>query len=87
MKSYKFLILFKLITSMLISCYAYTKIQIPLDNDYDVTELGTKIGRASNYAVLYLFAWGDAGSKAAAENGGIKVIRLADREVFSIIQK
>ncbi|MBN1847867.1 MAG: hypothetical protein JW932_04710 [Deltaproteobacteria bacterium] len=61
------------------------KIQQPLDTDYHLTELGTKIGRANQYAVLYLVAWGDAGTKAAADSACIKVIRHADREIFSIL--
>ena len=63
----------------------YMKIQQPLDTDYNLTELGTKVGRANQYSVLYLVAWGDAGTKAAADNAGITVIKHADREIFSIL--
>ena len=85
MKTFKLMMLFAATISMLLSGCTYANIQMPLDTDYDATELGAKVGRASNHAVLYLFAWGDAGSNAAAKNGDIKVIRHADREVFSIL--
>ena len=85
MKSYKFLILLIAVVSVVMSGCAYTKTQMPLDKNYDMTELGTKIGRASNYSLLFLFAWGDAGSNAAAKDGGIKVIKHADRELFSVL--
>ena len=71
--------------SLLLSSCVYTDIQRPLGTEYNKTELGTKIGEASCYSVLWLFAWGDAGTKAAAENGGIKVIRHADTKVFSVL--
>ena len=32
-----------------------------------------------------MVAWGDAGTKAAAENGGITTILHADRKDFSIL--
>ena len=40
---------------------------------------------ASNKSLLWLVAWGDAGTKAAAENGNIKVIRHADSRFFSVL--
>ena len=74
-------------TLLLISLNAcvYTNIAIPLDNDLDRTQLGSKTGEASSYGILWLVAWGDAGSKAAAENGHITVINQADRKFFSIL--
>jgi len=60
----------------------YMNVRTPLDVNYDKTELGAKEGRASSTSVLWLLAWGDAGTKAAAQNGGITVIRHADRDVF-----
>lgn len=64
---------------------AYMNVQTPLDVNFGATQLGTKEGRSSAYSVLWLFAWGDAGSRAAAEQGGIKVIRHADRQVISAL--
>ena len=52
---------------------------------FDNTDLGTKTGRASAQSALWMVAWGNAGTKAAAENGGIKVIKHADSEVLSVL--
>jgi hypothetical protein len=40
---------------------------------------------ASNHSVLWLFAWGDAGVKKAAENGGLKVVNHMDMGVQSYV--
>ncbi len=64
---------------------AFTQIQLPLDKNFDNTQLGLKEGRASAQTVLFLIAWGDSGTKAAAENGGITVIKHADREIYSFL--
>jgi len=63
----------------------YTNVQRPLGTEYNQTELGTKVGRASSYSLLWLFAWGDAGTRAAAEDGHLQVIRHADIRVFSLL--
>jgi hypothetical protein len=57
---------------------AYTNIRLPLDTDVWETKLGTKEGKASTYTLLWLVAWGDAGVKTAAENGGITVVHHMD---------
>ena len=59
----------------------YTGIQRPLDSDLHFTDLGSKEGRSSNHSVLWLVSWGDAGTRAAAENGNISIIKHADREI------
>ena len=64
---------------------AYTDIQMPMDKNFDKTELGTKEGEASSHTVLYLVAWGDSGSKAAASEGEVKTIQHADRKIFSVL--
>ena len=46
---------------------------------------GSKEGRASNLSILWLFAWGDAGTKAAADNGDISVIKHADQEFMAVL--
>lgn len=74
-----------ILVSLLASGCAYTNVQRPLGTEFDKTELGTKIGRSSNQSVLWLVAWGDAGTKAAAEEGKITVIRHADQRVFSLL--
>ena len=42
-------------------------------------------GKACDRSVLFLVAWGDAGTKAAATQGNIKIIRYADSEVKSVL--
>ncbi len=63
----------------------YANVKTPLDLDADQTEIGTKVGTASNQSVLWLVAWGDASSNAAAKNGNISVIHHMDHEAFSIL--
>jgi len=63
----------------------YTDIQMPMDKNFDKTELGVKEGEADSHTVLYLVSWGDSGTKAAANDGDVKVIRHADRKVFSVL--
>lgn len=63
----------------------YTNIQRPMDKDFHFTDLGSKEGRASNQSALWLFAWGDAGTKAAAENGDITVIKHADSQIKVVL--
>ncbi len=72
-------------TLIFFSGCAYTKIQLPLDQNFDNTDLGTKEGRASANTMLFLFSWGNGGTKAAAQNGNITVIKHADREIFSLL--
>ena len=64
---------------------AYMHVQAPLDTNFDATQLGSKEGRSHSYSVLWLVAWGDAGSKAAARQGGITTIRQADTEMKSVL--
>jgi hypothetical protein len=62
----------------------YSNIQRPLDTDFHNTELGSKEGRATNRSILWLFAWGDAGTRAAAENGDISIINHADQKFMFV---
>jgi len=64
---------------------AYTNIQMPLDKDFDKTDLGELQGESSTHSVLYLFSWGDSGSRAAADQGNLKLINHADRKVLSVL--
>ena len=64
----------------LLSGCVYSKVKAPLDTDVENTSLGSKVGQASNYSVLWLVAWGDAGTQAAASNGGISVVKHLDIE-------
>lgn len=63
----------------------YLNITSPLDTDVDNTTLGEKTGTAECYSILWLVAWGDAGSAAAARNGDISVIKHMDRQTFSVL--
>jgi hypothetical protein len=74
-----------MILTFLTSGCVYMKVQRPHDKDYALTELGDKVGKSELKSFLWLFAWGDAGTKAAAENGGIKVIKHADVEYYVIM--
>jgi len=64
---------------------AYLHVQRPLSINFDNTQLGSKAGRSNAYSVLWLVAWGDAGTKAAATQGNIKIIRYADTEVKLVL--
>lgn len=74
-----------LLLALVLQGCAYSHVQRPLDTDYDNTSLGSKVGRSHIQSVLWLVAWGDAGTKAAAEDGGITVIRHADTESLVIL--
>ncbi|HEY6873794.1 MAG TPA: TRL domain-containing protein [Geobacteraceae bacterium] len=78
-------ILLLLLAALLVSGCAYSNIQRPLGTEFNKTELGAKKGEASSHCVLWLVAWGDGGTKAAAENGHISVIRHADSRFFFLL--
>ncbi len=63
----------------------YTNVVAPLDTDLHETKLGSKVGTSQAQSVLGLFAWGDAGTQAAARDGGITTLNHADSEMFSIL--
>ena len=74
-----------MILALVTSGCVYMKVQRPHDKNYERTELGSKIGKSELKSILWLFAWGDAGTKAAAENGGITVIKHADVEYYVVL--
>ncbi len=63
----------------------YVNMKIPLDRDLNKTELGEKVGRSTAKTLFWGFHWGDAGTQAAAEDGGITTINHLDREVFVVL--
>lgn len=63
----------------------YLDTKLPLDTDVAQTTLGTKTGVSSVHSVLWLVAWGDGGTEAAAKNGGLKVINHLDSHAFQIL--
>jgi hypothetical protein len=62
----------------------YVGVTAPLDTDLDKTTLGSKTGKSTAQSIMWLVAWGDAGTKAAAENGNITVINHMDTQIFSV---
>ena len=64
---------------------AYLHVQRPLSVDFNKTNVGAKEGRASSYSVLWLFAWGNSGLKAAATQGHLQTIESADTEMFAVL--
>jgi hypothetical protein len=63
----------------------YSHVVTPYDTDLNKTVLGQKQGRASSESVLWLIAWGDAGTAAAAKQGGITTVNHMDREYLNVI--
>lgn len=57
----------------------------PLDTDLHATELGSRSGEASAQSLLWLVAWGDAGTRAAAEDGGITTLRHMDQRTMYVL--
>ena len=84
MKTLPILLLVVLSALMLTGCL-YSHIRTPLDMDVDKTTLGDKQGEASMHSVLWLVAWGDAGTAAAAEEGRLKTVNHMDMEIFSVL--
>ncbi len=78
------LLLGSLSLCVLPGCF-YAKVRIPLDTDVQSTQLGSKVGEASIQSVLGIVAWGDAGTRAAATNGGITTVTHLDQELFNIL--
>ena len=83
-RSLLLLLVFTIGLAMLMSGCMYMKVQRPHDKNYDKTELGTKVGKSSLQSILWCVSWGDAGTRAAAENGAIEIIRHADVEYFMV---
>jgi TRL (tRNA-associated locus)-like protein len=73
------------LTACLLTGCLYSHVKTPLDTDINKTILGHKVGTASAYSVLWLFAWGDMSVAAAARDGGITSLRHMDGESFQIL--
>jgi len=63
----------------------YSHVITPLDTDVDATRLGDKVGRSDLHSVLWLVAWGDAGTQAAAAEGGLTTINHMDVETLAVL--
>jgi len=71
-----------LFSVVLLSGCFYAHVVTPLDMDVNKTVLGQKVGKATSQSVLWAAAWGDAGTAAAAKNGGITTVYHMDREIY-----
>jgi len=69
----------------LLSGCVYTHVLMPYDTNLDKTVLGQKQGKAATESVLWLVAWGDASTNAAAKQGGITTISHMDREILFVL--
>jgi hypothetical protein len=79
------LLICTLLAAVFILSCAYSHIQRPLDTNFEETTLGSKIGRSHSQCILWLFAWGDSGTLAAAKNGGITTVKHADTELLFVL--
>ena len=85
MKLWRKWICLLIVLALSLSGCAYVNTKTPFDTNLNQTELGTKVGTAEAYSLLWLVAWGDASYAAAARNGDIKVLKHADQESFQIL--
>jgi hypothetical protein len=74
-----------ILATVLMTGCLYTHVMTPYDTNLDKTVLGQKKGKASMHSVLWLFAWGDASTAAAAKEGGVGVVNHMDREFLNVI--
>ena len=74
-----------LLAALALSGCAYVHTKTPFDSDLATTDLGSKVGTAEAYSILWLVAWGDASYAAAARNADIKVLKHADQESLSVL--
>ena len=73
------------VTALFLTGCIYSNIKTPLDRDLDKTEMGTKVGEASMYSVLWMVSWGDSSTAAAAKDGDISIVNHMDMQVFSLL--
>ena len=83
MKKIMLVVVVLLSMAMLSGCL-YTNVLTPFDTNLDKTVLGQKKGEASNQSILWLVAWGDASTAAAAKQGGLATVNHMDREFLNI---
>ena len=74
-----------LLVVLILSGCVYLHTKTPFDIDVANTDLGSKMGTAEAYSILWLVAWGDASYAAAARNGNITVLKHADQESFAVL--
>lgn len=79
------IVMMVLMVVLTLSGCAYVNTKTPFDVDLNNTDMGTKVGTAEAYSLLWLVAWGDASYAAAAKNGDIKVLKHADQQTFQVL--
>ncbi len=84
MKTFMVLILLAGLAVMSTGCL-FMNVKQPLDINLNQTQLGSKVGESSSQSILWLVAWGDAGSAAAAKDGGITTLNHMDIQILSIL--
>jgi hypothetical protein len=84
MKSIRLVLLAMSAVFVLSGCF-YAHVKQPLDTNVDKTVMGQKRGTAKNYSVLWIAAWGDASTAAAARNGGLTTVNHMDSELYSVL--
>jgi len=83
MKAFRFAAAAIMVMFLVTGCL-YTHVLTPYDKNLDKTVLGQKTGKASMHSVLWLVAWGDASSEAAAKQGGITSLNDMDLEFLNV---
>ena len=73
------------IVTLTLSGCLYVNITSPLDVDMNETRTGSKMGQSASHMIFWAVAWGDAGTQAAAKEGGITNILNADRRTQSYV--
>lgn len=71
--------------ALLFSSCVYIDIKTPLDTDVNRTRLGEKVGSAKTRSVLWLVAWGDGSTAAAAKGGDIHTVTHLDVRYYSLL--
>jgi hypothetical protein len=74
-----------LLLALTLSGCLYSNVKMPYDTNLDETRLGPKTGESKAYSILWLVAWGDAGTAAAARNGDLDQINHMDRQVVQVL--
>ncbi len=76
---------FSILFLLLLPGCLYSNVVLPLDKDLQETTLGDRIGKSSYQSILWLVAWGDAGTQAAARQGGLTMLRHMDVEILTVL--
>ena len=84
MKRIVYVVVATMVVCVLSGC-VYSHVLTPYDTDLNKTVLGQKQGKAAMESVLWLIAWGDASTAAAAKQGGLTTVNHMDRETLFVL--